>query len=347
MASTKKAIDFRTLLADIKSGNIAPVNILMGEEAYYIDKLVEAFEAYTIKEEEKDFNFSVYYGQEINIPTVIASCQQYPFMADRKLVILKEAQSMDRAKSKLDEMAPYVKNPNEQNILVIVYKGESLRATSQLIKDANSSNTVIFNSPRLREYQIAAPIREYCRSKKIGVDEKALAMLTEFLGCDLQKIMGEIDKLIVAGGGKIPQITPEMVEKNIGVSKDFNNFELSKALAFKNYDRSLQIVQYFSSNPSKNPTVMTTSTLFNFFSKVLMGLFAPDKSDDGLMYAMGLNNKYALGEYKTAMVNYNPNQVVKIIGYIREFDAQSKGIDSFQNEYQLLKELIFKIFTAR
>lgn len=347
MAPKKGSTDFRTLLTDIKSHKFAPVTILMGEEAYYIDKLVEAFETYTVKEEEKDFNFSVYYGQEINIPTVVASCQQYPFMAERKLVILKETQSMDRAKIKLDELASYVKNPNEQNVLVIVYKGDTLKSTTQLMKAAAKSNALVFTSPRLREYQIASPIKEYCRSKKIGIDEKALAMLIEFIGCDLQKIIREIEKLIVAGGENVVQITPEMVEKNIGFSKDYNNFELTKALAYKNYDRSLQIVKYFASNPTKNPTIMTTATLFNFFSKLLMGQFSADKSDDGLMLSMGLTNKYALAEYKTAMMKYTANQTIKIIRLLREFDIHSKGIESFQNEHSLLKELIFNIFTTR
>lgn len=347
MAAKDNSTDFRSILTSIKKGDVAPVYLLMGEEPYYIDKLVEAFEHNIVKEEEKDFNFTVYYGQEIDIPSVIAACQQYPFMADRKLVILKEAQSMDKAKAKLDMLAEYVKRPNEQNVLVVSFKGDNLSGTSALMKAASKGDAVIFRSPKLRENQLAGPIKDYCRSKKIGIDEKALAMLIEFLGTDLEKLFGEIDKLIVSAGGNIPQITPDIVEKNIGISKDYNNFELIRALAFKNYDKSLQIISYFESNPKNNPTVMTTALLFGFFSKVLIGHFSKDKSDEGLAVAMGLRNKYALTEYKTAMMKYSAGQLVKIIGFLRRFDINSKGVESFQNEYKLLRELIFNIFTVR
>lgn len=347
MAVKNKSADFRTILTGIKSGNLYPAYLLMGEEAYYIDKLMEAFENNILKEEEKDFNFTVYYGQEIDIPTVIASCQQYPFMAERKLVLLKEAQSMDKAKTRLEALAEYVLRPNESNILVIGYKGDTLGSTHPLVKAMAKAGGVTFVSPKLKDYQLAVPIKDYCRSKKIGIDEKALAMLAEYVGADLGKLFGEVDKLIVAANGRVPQITPEMVEKNIGVSKDFNNYELVNALAYKNYDKSLRIISYFESNPKSNPTIMTAATLFGFFSKLMMGHFAQDKSDDGLTLAMGLKNRYALEEHKAALARYSASQTLKIIGFLREFDIASKGVESFQNEYKLLRELIFNIFSVR
>ncbi len=347
MAGKDNSLDFRTILNNLKTGDVSPVYLLMGEEAYYIDKLIESFENSIVKEEEKDFNFTVYYGQEIDIPTVIATCQQYPFMAERKLVILKEAQSMDKAKNKLDMLAEYVKLPNQQNVLVISYKGEMLGATSELVKALNKSDGIIFKSPKLKEYQLAVPIKDYCRGKKIGIEEKSIALLIEFLGNDLAKIFGEIDKLIVSGKDDIIRITPDLIEKNIGISKDYNNFELIKNIAFKNYDKCLQIVDYFESNPKTNPTIVTTAMLFNFFSKILLGHFSVDKSDDSLCIAMGLKSKYQLQDYKTGMTKYNVMQTIKIIGHIREFDITSKGVESFQNEYKLLRQLIFNIFTAK
>lgn len=345
--ASKGNVEFRTLLNDIKSNKTSPVYILMGEEPYYLDRLVDAFEAFVIKEEEKDFNLSVYYGQEIDIPTVIATCQQYPFMADKKLVILKEAQSMDRAKTKLEALAEYLLHPNQQNVLVICFKGDNLNSTSALMKAAGKSNSIVFKSPKLWESELPGPLRDYCRSKKIGIDEKSIAMLIDYIGADLGKLFGEIDKLIVAGVGDGAKITPVDIEKHIGISKDFNNFELQKALAYKNFDRSLQIIKYFESNPKNNPTVVTTGILFGFYSKVLIGHFMSDKSDDGLMVGMGVKSRFKLEEYKAAMSRYSPVQTIKIIGLLRQFDTQSKGIDSFQNEYKLLKELIYNIFTVK
>lgn len=194
---------------------------------------------------------------------------------------------------------------------------------------------------------MAVPIREYCRSKQYSIEEKAVSLLVEFLGFDLSKVFSELDKLAVASGDKAPRITCELIEKNIGISKDFNNFELVKALSYKNYDKCMQIVKYFESNPKQNPTMVTTGTLFSFFSKLIIAHFSTDKSDRGIALATGASNSYALNDYKTALTKYSPRQTLNAIHLLRQFDLQSKGIGSFQNEFALLKELIYNIFTSR
>lgn len=346
MANKSTSSGFRELLTEINKGNFSPVYILMGEEPYYLDVLSNTLENKVVAEEEKDFNFSIFYGQDADVSNVIAACQQYPFMSDRKLVILKEAQSMDKAKTRLEALADYISHPNESNVFVLVFKGDTLNATSNLMKAAKKGDAVIFNSEKLRDYQLSAPLQDYCRSKKTGIDDKALAMLIEYLGTDLSKLFGEIDKLIVASGIELKRITPDLIERNIGISKDYNNFELQSAIAQKNYDRCMEIIKYFESNPKQNPTIATTGILFRFFSNLIVCHFSQDKSDSGLMEALNLRNSYSLKEYKIAMANYSLVQSVNAIRQLRNFDIKSKGVESFQNEYNLLKELIFSIFIS-
>lgn len=337
--------DFRTILSDIKKGNFAPVYFLQGDEPYYLDKLTEALENAVVPADERDFNLNVFYGKDNNLEGFITAAQQYPFMADRRLVVMKETQALDRAKDKLEGLTEYFLRPNPQTVMVLVYKGETIAANSKILKAIAKGGGVLFTSKQFRDYQMAPPIREYMRSKRIGIDEKAVSLLVDNLGTSLTKIFGEIDKLIVAGGQDLTTITADLIEKHTGLSKDFNNWELTSALAVKDYVKAMTIVNYFAENPKKNPTVVTTGTLFGFFSKLIMAHFSREKTDSALMAAMGLSNSYALREYKAALRNYNAMQTLNAIHLLRKFDAESKGIGSMQDEYQLLTELIFNIFS--
>ncbi len=337
---------FQEILSAIKGGKkLAPVYILMGEEAYFIDTLVDAFENYVIPEEDRDFNQNIFYGNDADIEAVVACARQFPVMADRKLVLLKEAQTMNQAKNQLEKIAPYVKQPSTNTVFVVAYKGESLNATSKVLKAASASGSVVFNSAIVREYQLPAQVRDFCNSRKVNMNDKAISLLCEYIGLPLSKIFGEITKLIqIKGNDK--SITCEDIEKNIGISKDYNIFELLKAVASKNYPQAMKIVKYFSQNPKPNPTVMATSNLFNLFSRICICHYTSDKSDKSLLEATGLKSTYQLKEVKEGARNYNPAQAVKAVHAIREFDAKSKGVGSYQNEYDLLQELIFKIFTS-
>ncbi|MDE6329811.1 MAG: DNA polymerase III subunit delta [Muribaculaceae bacterium] len=338
--------DFRSLLTDIQKKQFSPVYILMGEETYYIDRLTEALEAGVVAVDERDFNFSVYYGQDADIAEVIAGCQQYPFMAERRIVLLKEAQSMDRAKVRLDALAPYIERPNDRCVLVVAYKGESLKATSALIKSASKSDAVVFNSPRLRDWDLAAPITSYCRERKIGIGDDSVQMLIEYIGNDLSKLFGAIDKMIVAGASADGRITPERIRANIGESKEYSNFEFQTAIANKDYDRCMKIVNYFEANYRKNPTAVTTGFLFAFFSKLLIAQFSPDRSPAALKAATGCKSDFAFRDYGAALRKYSAMQTLNAIHLLRDFDIRSKGVGSFQNEHALLRELIFNIFAG-
>lgn len=335
---------FRDILTSVNKNEFAPVYVLMGEEDFYIDKIVEAIESKAVEEEDKDFNQNIYYGVDADMETVIAACQQLPVMAPRRLVILKEAQSKQMAKAALEKLAPYIGKPNNTCVFVIAFKGDNLNATSALMKATAKSNAVVFKSERVRDYQLPAHLKDYCSSMKTGIEEKAVSLLCEYIGGPLSKLFGEVNKLIQING-KGAKITVDDIEKNIGISKDFNNFELTSAIAVKDYPKAVRIIKYFESNPKLNPTVMTTSTLFNFFSKLVIAHYLPDKTDDSLKTALGVRFSNQLNEVKTGMKNYNPYRAVNAIHALREYDVKSKGVNSYQNEYALLTELIFKIFT--
>lgn len=338
---------FRNLLHDIKKKeNLAPVYLLMGEEGYYIDTLVEAFENFLVEEEDKDFDLNIFYGNDGDLEGIVATAQQFPVMSERKLVILKEAQTMYQAKTQLDKLALYLKHPNLTTVFVIAYKGEKLPATSKFVKGFSGTQNVIFRSDPVKEWQLAQYVKEYADSINIKAEDKAVALLCEYIGTPLSKLFGEIDKLASIKKNE-RRITSKDVETYIGVSKDYNIFEFTKALGTKDYVQAMKILKYFQKNPKPNPTVKITGAVFNYFQRIAIAHFLPDKSDKGLSDALGLKNAPALRELKGAMGMYNPAQAIKCIHFIRDFDCQSKGIGSYQNEYDLLKDLIFKLITIR
>ncbi len=342
-----KDLTYRDIIDRIKRKNFASVYLLMGEEPYYIDLIVDALEQSVVKEENQAFDQLVFYGADSDLEVVMASARQYPVMGDRQLVILKEAQTCQGNKTQLDKLAPYIMHPNSQGVFVLAYKGDNLSATSALMKAATKAgdSVVVFKSPKIRDYQLSGPIKDYCRSKKIAIEEPAVQILIEYIGNSLQKLFGEIDKLIVSAGKGAQRITAEMVEENIGISKEFNNFELTKALATKDYPKALRILQYFRKNPKNNPTVMTTSILQKFFSQLVVAHYTQDKSDKSLMEVLQLKSTYALKDIRAGLSMYSQRQSLAAISALRDFDCKSKGIGSLQNEYDLQQELIFKIFT--
>lgn len=346
MAKKSSASDFREIITRIKKREFAPVYLLMGEEDYYIDKIVELLENTVISEDEKDFNNTVVYGADADIRQVMAKAQQYPVMADRQIVFLKEAQTMQTAKSQLEKMTSYVQHPNPMCVLVITYKAEPLAANSPFVKGIMSSNGVVFRSEKLRDYQLDGPVVDYIRQKGYDIDEKGVALLCEYIGSPLSKLFGEIDKLIVAAGAS-KRITCDLIESIIGISKDYNSFELIKSISQRDYAGSVKILNHFSKNPRQNPGVVIVSTIFNYFSKLFIASIMRDKSDSNIMQELDLKTSYALTDYRNGLRNYTAASIDGIIHAIRDHDAKSKGVGSTQNEYDLLKELLFKIFTLK
>ena len=251
---------------------------------------------------------------------------------------------MANAKNELDKFVQYVANPNMTTVLVITFTGEKTAATANLQKAAAKSEGIVFKSESPRDYQLPAYVKDYCQQHKISIDDKAVSMLCEYIGAPLSKLFGELGKLIQIKGGK-GRISPEDVEKNVGISKDYNNWELLKAVINRDYPKCCAIIKYFRNNPKNNPTIVTGSVLFNYFAKLTVAHFLPSKDDSSLMVALEAKNAYSLGDYKTGLKTYSPAKAVNAIHHLREFDAKNKGIGSFGNEYDLLQELIFKIMT--
>ncbi|MBW2937684.1 DNA polymerase III subunit delta [Aureisphaera sp. CAU 1614] len=327
----------KQIIGDIKQGTIAPIYFLMGEEPYYIDGISDYIEDNLLSEEEKGFNQMVLYGRDVTIEDIVSNAKRYPMMAERQVVIVKEAQELSRT---IENLVSYVENPQPTTVLVICYKYKKLDARKKLAKTIKKSG-VLFESNKLYENQVPDWIRRVLAGKGYTITPKASQMLTEFLGNDLSKVNNELEKLqLIIKPGE--QITPQIVEENIGISKDFNNFELQSAIATKDIKKAFGIVQYFGQNPKNHPIVMTVALLYSFFSKLLKYHSISDKST--APKALGVN-PYFIKEYQEAAYNYPMKKVSAIVSAIREIDMKSKGVGAANlSQGDLLKELLVKIF---
>lgn len=336
----------------IKKKDFYPIYILSGEESFFIDKISDLIVDNALSESDKEFNLNIFYASDCRMADVVLSCRRYPMMADRQVVVLREAQSWKSMvgvndSKEFEILESYAQNPTTSTILIVCYKG-TLKASglaktlSKTVINGRQSG-IFFDSKKIPEYNISPAISEYVRSIGCTIDDKALAMLTENLGNDMSHIAKELDKLKLISPNGI-RITPELVEKNIGISKEYNNFELIKAIATRNKVKTFKIIEYFKETPKKNPTALTATLLFNYFSNMLIAHYARTSDEHALMEALRLKTPYALKDYKLGLPNYNATRCLKIIGALREFDTKSKGIKSLQNEYYLLLDLVTKIF---
>lgn len=330
--------DVKQLVTTIKSGDIKPIYFLMGEEAYYIDKISEYIEKNVLAEEEKGFNQMVMYGRDATIEDIVSNAKRYPMMAERQVLIIKEAQDLSRT---IEKLAAYAANPQPTTVLVVNYKYKKIDKRKALYKAINKIG-VVYESKKLYDNQVAEWIRRVLAPKKYTISPKAAQMLVEFLGTDLSKINNELEKLqIILPKGS--EITPEVIEENIGISKDYNNFELRKAIGAKNQLKAFKIVNYFADNPKDNPMVVTVSLLFNFFSQLLQLHGLNDKSPRSVASALRVN-PYFVNEYLDAARNFPMRKVSQVIAILREFDVRSKGVGSNSvPQGDLLKELLFRI----
>lgn len=327
------------IVNDIKSGSIKPLYFLMGEEPYYIDKLSDYIEENVLSEEEKGFNQTVLYGRDVSIEDIISTAKRYPMMAERQVVIVKEAQDLSRT---IDKIESYAENPMPSTVLVFCYKYKTLdkrkKATKLLVK-----NGVVYESKKLYENQVGDWIKRVLSGKKYAIEPKASAMLVEFLGTDLSKINNELEKLkIILPEGST--ITAKDIEENIGFSKDFNVFELRKALGERNQLKAYTIAENFAQNPKDNPLIMTTSLVFGFFIQLLKYHGLKDKSPKNVATALGVN-PFFLKDYDVALKNYPMKKVSQIVGALRDIDVKSKGVGANAlPQSDLLREMLYKIF---
>lgn len=335
----KQELTCDEILKELRAKQYKPVYYLMGEEPYYIDMIADYIAGNVLSETEKEFNQTVVYGSDVDIATVINAAKRYPMMAEYQVVIVKEAQTIRN----MEELSFYLQKPLNSTILVICHKHGVLDRRKKLAAEIEKVG-VLFESKKIKDAQLPSFITSYMKRKAIDVEPKSAAMLAEFVGTDLSRLVGELEKLIITLPHGQKRITPEQIEKNIGISKDFNNFELRSALIEKDVYKANQIVKYFEENPKTNPLQMTLSLLFNFFSNLMLAYYAPEKSEQGIATQLGLRTTWQSRDYISAMRKYNGVKVMQIIGDIRYCDAKSKGVDnSSLSDGDILRELVFKI----
>lgn len=330
--------EVKSIVAAVKKGEVKPIYFLMGDEPYFIDKIADYIEDNLLQEEEKGFNQMSLYGRDVSIDDIVGNAKRFPMMAERQVVIVKEAQDLSRT---IEQLTAYAENPQPSTVLVVCYKYKKLDKRKKLHK-AIAKTGVIFESKKLYENQVADWIRKELQTRQYQIAPKAAQMLVEFLGTDLSKIDNELQKLqLICPQGT--NITPEVIEENIGISKDFNNFELRKAIGARDSLKAHRIINYFSQNPKDNPMVLTVSLLFSFFSQLLQYHGLNDKSKSNVAKVLKVN-PYFVSDYTLAAKNYPMKKVSQIISSLRDADVKSKGVGAANvPQGDLLKELLVKV----
>lgn len=339
MASPSSAITFDQLRKSIDASDFKPVYLLMGEESYFIDELTELLIDKVIPEESRDFNQTIVYGPDTDVHSLITALRRFPMMSDRQLVVVKEAQGLKN----MEVLESYFHNPMPSTVLVLNYKYGLLDKRKKLYTEINKQG-VVFESNKIYDNKVPGFITSYLTGKGLGIDSKSAQMLTDFLGNDLKKVVNEIDKLRLSLAPNEKRITPELIEQNIGLSKDFNNYELLKSVVEKDFSKATQIAFYFEKNPKNNPFLVTLSVLFNYFSNLLVCYWASDKSERTLAQELGLRSDFQARDYVTGLRNYKVMKTMENISLIRTYDAKGKGVDNPSSSTgELLKELLFKL----
>lgn len=336
------AENFESIQSDIKNRKFAPVYFFCGEEDFFIDVLTDLVEAHALNDMEKAFNQTIAYGKDMNARQVLETCGRLPMMADRQLVIVKEAQALSLKEDEELQYLRYIKNPVKSTILVFAWKHGTPDGRKSFSKEIKKAG-VYFESKTLYENQVAPWVKNWLTARKYKIEEQAVELLVEFTGTDLSKVANELEKLIInkqAGA----TITLDDIETGVGISKDFNVFELNNALGSKNKTKAFQIVNYFVANPKNGPFVLVLGTLQGFFSKVYLAQQNKNAQDKDLASVLKVN-PFFVKDYKTALRNYSEQKLEQIFYLLEEYDLRSKGVTSTNNikEGELLKELVAKV----
>ena len=336
----KANITHREIVEQIRRQEYKPIYLLMGEEAYYIDRISEYIADNVLTKDEQDFNQTIIYcTRETAVADVINCARRYPMMAKHQVVIVKETQNL----LKIDELAVYAQNPMETTILVICYKNGKVDGRKKLIPAVEKVG-VVFESPKLKDGMLPQFIADYLRRKQVSIEERACLMMAESVGADLNRMAGELDKLVLALPTGQMRITPDLVEQHVGISKEFNLWELRTAVSNKDVAKVNKIIFYFDQNPKANSPVATVAMLFNFFAQLMLAYYSPDRTERGMMVQLDLRQNWQLREYTTAMRNYTALKTMRIIGKLREADARLKGINRGNlTDADIMHELFFYI----
>jgi DNA polymerase-3 subunit delta len=333
----------RQIIRNVRSGKFAPIYVLHGEESFFIEEILKALLECTVDEASKDFNETVLYGRDTDINEVLASARRFPMMAERQLVLVKEAQDLKcwKRKDELEKLAAYAESPVPSTVLVLAYMNKKIDGRSKAVKTL-SKNGILFLSEKVRDYKLAQWIESYVNDQGLNLNGQASQLLSEYLGNDLSKVVNEISKLKIS----LPEgseVTPEVIEKHIGISKEYNVFELQRALGMKDVGKASRIVNHFEANPKNNPLAMVIPVLSAYFSKIFVYHGLKDKSQQSAAKSLGCS-PFAVRDYAAAARQYELNKIARIFGYLREADRKSKGRGNATiSEGMLLRETIFKI----
>ena len=340
MAEAKNA-SFDSIIDDLKARRFAPVYYLMGDEPYYIDKISDYIAEHVLQPEERDFNQTVVFGSDVTASQVADYARRYPMMSEYQVVIVKEAQNIKQTEA----LERYFKQPLASTILVICHKNGTVDGRKREYIKAIQSAGVLFESKKLRDRDLPVFIENYLKAREVTIDTKSTHIIADSIGADLSRLASELDKVVLSLPKESRRVTPEVVEDQIGVSKEFNSFELRDAIVNRNVFKANQIIKYFDDNPKAGSIYAFLPMLFNYFQNLMIAYYAPNnKSQEAVAEWLELRNAWAAKDYMTGMRNYTGMKVMQIIGKIREIDAKSKGLDNPNTPPgELMKELIFYI----
>jgi len=330
---------FESISKEIADKKFKNIYVLQGDEPYYIDEVAKLLEANVLSDAEKAFNQTIVYGKDTSAMSIAMAAKRYPMSpSDYQLIIVREAQNL----KDIEDLAPYFEKPSSCTILCLALKGKKLDGRKKLSK--LTKPFCLFNSEPLKEYQIPAWVEAYVRKQGKNIDSRANMLVTEYLGNDISKVANELDKMMI-NIGDANVITVKHIEDNIGISKDYNVFELQSAIANKNFNKAIQIAHYFAQDKKKNPLILTLASLNSFFTKVMLYQANQSKSSNELAQILGVRGDYQLKDYRFSAQNFSYEKVEEIFGLLKYFDLRGKGVDgSGDDEGNLLIELLVKIF---
>lgn len=337
----KKTITYDSLMHDLKSGKYSPVYILMGDEAYFIDKIADYIAQNAMLEEERDFNQDMVFGSDVTSNRIVDMARQFPVMANRRVVIVKEAQNLKN----WDRLEKYMEKPVQTTVLVLCYKNGTIDGRKKILPKAAAVG-VVFESKRKRDYELPSFIDFYLKTQgKATIDAKSAQMIADHIGADLSRLTSELDKLLLSLPEADRRVTPDVVERQIGVSKDFNAFELRSAIVNRDVLKANRILDYFTKNPKSGGPFMLIPMLFSYFQNLLIAFYTPQpRNEENVARWLELRGGWAARDYITGMRNYSGVKVMQIVAKIRETDAKSKGLDNPDTPVgELLRELVFFI----
>ncbi len=337
---TKQGPTFQSIIHDLKSRKFSPIYVLMGDESYYIDQISDYVATHVLSPEERDFNQTVCFGSDVNAIQVTDMARRYPMMSEYQVIIVKEAQNI----RSLDALEKYLKNPVKSTILVWCHKNGKIDARKKVVGLAQTVG-VVFESQKLRDYQLPEFIQNYLKQKKVSIDPKSCQMIADHIGADLNRLTSELDKVLISLPSDNLRVTPEIVEEQIGVSKDFNAFELRNAIVQRDVFKANQIIKYFDNNPKAGSLYSFLPLLFSYFQNLMIAYYAPQKNtEQGIATALDLRSSWGAKDFLIGLKNYSARKTMEIISKIRDTDAKSKGLDNSNTGVgDLMKELIFFI----